>query len=160
MRHPSHQAGVGDPGTYHFYPTFAGESAGSSGTPAAGNFPADMGRGCGAFGSGCDPWAGASFPTSAAMPSTAAEDMGNYVGGNVNNQETGSWDRCATCGSFYEDEEFSSATETDTGSLDEGIRAYSVVEIDGESRQDNNARENELYQDYGACQKAVATFYR
>ena len=148
LRHPSHQAGVGDPGTYHFYPTFSGESAGAAGIPAAGNFPADTGGGCGALGSACDPWAGASFPTSAGISPPVAEDMGQYVGGSAGSHVPDSGDRCETCGSFYEDEEFSSATETDTGSVDEGIRAYSVVEIDGESRHDVNARENELYQDY------------
>ena len=146
LRHPSQQAGVGDPGTYHFYPTFHSATSSRNATGE----PLDLNAGIGACGGGFDPWAAASFPTTSAACAAAgdAEDMGQYVGGASSNGPRGDDDRCNTCGSFFEDEEFSSATETDTGSVDEGIRGYNVVHVDGEARSDANARENELYQDY------------
>ena len=137
LRHPTQQAGVGDPGSYHFYPTFNND------TSATGHTPPDVSGHVGGGLSG-DPWANASFPTGAAA-SSSAEDMGSYVGGSFNSARWEAEDRCV---SYFEDEEFSSATETDEGSADEGILEYNTVYVDGQARNDNNARENELYQDY------------
>ena len=132
MRHPTQQAGAGDPGMYHFYPTF--DSAGETGR-AAGQQPAFH-----ASSGSADPaFSGSGMP----------DDVGMYVGGpgsafgNACDDE-----RCHACGMYYDDADISSATETDTGSRDDGILEYHGVEIDGDVRFDATARQNAIYQDY------------
>ncbi|CAE7437517.1 unnamed protein product [Symbiodinium necroappetens] len=137
-RHPNQQAGVGDPGAYNYFPTF--------GVPrdhAAHDVPADLSGGLGGSFGGPGSW----MPDHSSAGG-AAEDMGQYVAGPGAGSSADSEERCTACGSYFDDWEFSSATDTDTGSVDEGIRAYNAVEVDGESRTDANSRQNELYQDY------------
>ncbi|CAE7212919.1 unnamed protein product [Symbiodinium sp. CCMP2456] len=137
-RHPNQQAGVGDPGAYNYFPTF-----GVSRDHSAHDVPADLSGGLGGPCGGPGSWM-PDYPHSGG----AAEDMGQYVTGPGAGSSADGEDRCNVCGSYFDDWEFSSATETDTGSVDEGIRAYNTVEVDGESRSDPNSRQNELYQDY------------
>ena len=137
-RHPNQQAGVGDPGAYNYFPTF--------GVPrdhAAHDVPADLSGGLGGSFGGPGSW----MPDHSSAGG-AAEDMGQYVAGPGAGSSADGEERCTACGSYFDDWEFSSATDTDTGSVDEGIRAYNAVEVDGESRTDANSRQNELYQDY------------
>eukprot|EP00439_Symbiodinium_sp_Y106_P051016 s1351_g6.t1 len=137
-RHPNQQAGVGDPGAYNYFPTF--------GVPrdhVAHDVPADLSGGLGGSCGGPGSW----------MPDYSSagrgdDDMGQYVAGPGVSSAADGEDRCNVCGSYFDDCEFSSATDTDTGSVDEGIRAYNTVEVDGESRTDANSRQNELYQAY------------
>ena len=143
LRHPGHQAGVGDPGNYHaqqnaysYFPTF-----GTAPDPNAS-----------AFGSSC-----AGFP-----PANAAREgmaglhaQGTYASGfdadmerMAGNVGVGDDGQCSHCGLYFEDDDMSSATESDTGSYDADAAAYATVEVDGQTRHDDDARANALYQDY------------
>ena len=55
--------------------------------------------------------------------------------------------QCAHCGSYFEDDDMSSPTESDTGSYDADAAAYATVEVDGQTRQEDDARANALHQD-------------
>ena len=143
LRHPGHQAGVGDPGNYHtqqnaysYFPTFS-----TAPDPNAS-----------AFGSSC-----AGFP-----PANAAREgmaglhaQGTYASGfdadmerMAGNVGVGDDGQCSHCGLYFEDDDMSSATESDTGSYDADAAAYATVEVDGPARHDDDARANALYQDY------------
>ena len=133
MRHPTQQAGTGDPGMYHFYPTFGGNSSSSSGNQSGGTPAFNTPQ---------------SFPGPSWASGSAGDDLGMYVGGPGAMWGSGEDECCEACGMYYDDGDISSATETDTGSYDEGIRSYQVVDVDGEERVDATARQNAIYQDY------------
>ena len=137
MRHPNQQAGAGDPGTYHYFPTFSAE------TPF------------GACGTACGSNPGSAYAGGAGVyASNVAEDISQYVGGNAAYHGSAlSENQCHTCGSYFDDCEFSSATESDNGSIDEEMLSYQVVDVDGEQRSDVNSRSNALFQDYMAARR-------
>ena len=143
LRHPNQQAGVGDPGNYHaqhnvysYFPTF-----GSAPNPNA--------SACGSFCAGCAP-STAAFEGMAGCSAHGAyatgldADVGRMAGGTGIGDEG----QCSYCGLYFEDDDMSSATESDTGSYDADAASYATVEVDGQTRHDDDARANALYQDY------------
>ena len=143
LRHPTQQAGVGDPGNYHvqhnaysYFPTF--------GTDTNPNASA-----CGSFCAGYAPNTAAhqgmaGFCAHGAYATGFDADMGRMAGG-VGMGDEG---QCSYCGLYFEDDDMSSATESDTGSYDADAASYATVEVDGQTRHDDDARANALYQDY------------
>ena len=141
FRHnPHEQAGTGDAGRYHFFPTFTNPvnptQAAYPNMPDTAYASADAG--------GC--WGAEGVQDDIARMMGGENGMGSYAMSH-------DADHCRMCGTFFEDEEFSSATESDTGSVDEGAQAYATVLVDGQSRQDDDARGNVLLQEYLAARR-------
>ena len=128
LRHPNQQAGVGDPGNYHvqhnadsYFPTF-----GTATNPNA--------SACGSFCAGYAPNTAAhegmaGFSAHGAYATGFDADMGRMAGGS------GDEGQCSYCGLYFEDDDMSSATESDTGSYDADAASYATV--DGGSRWPN-----------------------
>ena len=74
-------------------------------------------------------------------------DVARMTGGDQYHTDDGGM-QCDRCGIFYEDDDMSSATESDTGSHDPDAASYATVNVDGQARQDDDALSNTLYQDY------------
>ena len=139
FRHGQQQAGTGDPGNYHYFPTF--------GTPNVNDFGA-CGGGSWHSGAHVDATSSACAGVNPSYVAGAADEGMSRMMGSAFVSNHSSEGQCMTCGSFFEDEEFSSATETDDGSHDEGASSYNTVNLGGQVRSDEDARGNVLLQEY------------
>ena len=144
MRHSTQQAGVGDPGTYLAFPTFSsqGASANSNWNPASAAAPA---------------WgmhdSSATMSASIYAGHSADPDLARMAGGSSESYLMADEDQCQSCGMYYRDDDLTSATSSDTGSLDADAQAYASVSLGGSMRSDDDARGNVLYQEYLAARR-------
>ena len=89
-------------------------------------------------------FAGASFHT----------DVARMAGFGASSAASDVWeDQCHACGTFFQDDDLTSATSSDTGSIDASAQAYASVTLDGNARSDDDARGNVLYQEYLAARR-------
>ena len=140
MRHGTRQGGTGDPGNYYF-PTF-GDNANHAHNNVPGAYPASAAA------------------TSSSQHGWSEGFMQMFTGQSVTgppsqtylSQEDG-LTQCSHCQSYY-DEEFSSGTDSDSGTSDQAAAGlYQSVEVDGEMRSDESAIMNQVYQDYIMAKK-------
>ena len=144
LRHPPNQAATGDPGIYHanaqaFFPTFPSNAPACSGAGFGFDAGATAGHACAA--------SVAEMSGAANAFASVQADISRMSGGEHYHAHDDSI-QCERCGIFYEDDDMSSATESDTGSQDPDAVSYATVNVDGQMRQDDDARANTLYQDY------------
>lgn len=156
MNHRTHHQGAtGDTGLYFhqpengpgsaYFPTFSSEwpSTGSSSNPFA---PAAQ-----------SPFVESqAFVGTAHMPSqdahvSQAAGLERIVSGHASQSFVSSADDewCQACGMYFEDDEFSSATDSDDGAIDpDAASSYQYISIDGHTRSDDCALGNAIYLDY------------
>ena len=139
FRPTGHQGATGDTGAYYF-PTFSNNNnnaeSGVQGSPQQPWIPSEF-AGSTAF--------HAAAPATPVYPARGAPTDG----WSAWDQVEGSSDvRCSTCGVYFDDDDVSSATDTDDEEPDEGAQAYAQVEVDGQWRSDDEAVGERLYQDY------------
>ena len=150
MRHPTQQAGLGDPGAYLAFPTF--EAEGACRGPQAPGFAAWASTPEPAWGPGGMP---SSVPATVynsfgASVSSPTDDIARMAGGMSASQafHVGGEDQCASCGTYFDEDDISSATSTDDDAYDPQASAYNTVDVDGVARQDDTARGNVLWNEY------------
>ena len=94
----------------------------------------------------------ASAPLAPGASASSSTGLDRVVGANANHSSAFVSDAdmcCQTCGMFFEDEDLSSATDTDDGEFDpEAASSYQYISIDGQTRSDDCALGNAIYYDY------------
>ena len=135
----SGQGGVGDPGAYYF-PSFS--------TPGPMQFDISGGD-------GANLTADASFHQA---PHSADSFMPSaFPAWNMESDAAGQ--QCNACGCYFDDEDISSATESDDGQPDDDVDNFEqFVTIDGQERTDDAAYGDQLYHDYLMARKRWRRF--
>ncbi|CAE7415795.1 unnamed protein product [Symbiodinium sp. CCMP2592] len=139
FRPTGHQGATGDTGAYYF-PTFCNNNNDAESNMRGGLqqpwIPSDS-AGSTAF--------HAADPTTPVYHARGAPTDGWSAWDQV---QGSSEVRCSTCGVYFDDDDVSSATDTDDEEPDEGAQAYAHVEVDGQWRSDDEAVGERLYMDY------------
>ena len=137
MKHGTRQGGTGDPGNY-FFPVFTehpGPSACAGGGMPSAASPMPHAQ---APHFGANAWSSGSSQAFVSQAGAGSPEA-SYIAHEDGHMQ------CPHCHSYF-DEEFSSGTDSDSDSELDGM--YQSVQVDGETRTDETAVMNQVYQEY------------